>query len=91
MSAAGQQKLLGQLEGENEQEKVELVLHHTAEGSATLEVRSLRWGPGIGWYVQKTIALDPAQVHRLDHLLRRSSIVRRKQGTGGKVIPFPSR
>jgi hypothetical protein len=90
MSVIGQQRVLGQLEGENEQEKVELVLHHTAEGSASLEVRSLRWGPGIGWYVQKTINLDPAQVHRLDHLLRRSSIIRRKSGNSGKVIPFPS-
>jgi hypothetical protein len=91
MSLTGQQRILGQLEGENEKEKVELVLHHTAEGSASLEVRSLRWGSGIGWYVQKTINLDPAQVHRLDHLLRRSSIVRRKRGIGGKVIAFPSR
>jgi hypothetical protein len=91
MSVTGQQRVLGQLEGENEQEKVELVLHHTAEGYASLEVRSLRWGPGIGWYVQKTINLDPAQVHRLDHLLRRSSVVRQKGGNCGKVIPFPSR
>jgi hypothetical protein len=91
MSVAGQQRILGQLEGENEQEKVELVLHHTAEGPASLEVRSLRWGPGIGWYVQKTISLDSAQVHRLEHLLRRSSIVSRKRERSGKVIPFPAR
>lgn len=91
MSVTGQQRVLGQLEGGNEKEKVELVLHHAAEGSASLEVRSLRWGPGIGWYVQKTIVLDPAQVHRLDRLLRRSFVVRRKEGNSGKITPFPSR
>jgi hypothetical protein len=91
MSVAGQHKILGRLEGENEQEKVELVLHHTVEGSASLEVRSLRWGPGIGWYVQKRISLDPAQVQRLDQLLHRSRIVSRKTEKSGKVIRFPSR
>jgi hypothetical protein len=91
MSVIGQQRVLGQLEGENEKEKVELILHQTREGSASLEVRSLRWGHGVGWYAQKTITLAPAQVQRLDHLLRRFSIISRKGGNGGNVIPFPIR
>jgi hypothetical protein len=89
MSVRGQQRVLGQLEGENEKEKVELALHQTGEEPAGLEVRSLRWGQGIGWYVQKTIVLDPAQVQQLNYLLRRSSITGRKTVNGGKVIPFP--
>jgi hypothetical protein len=91
MSVRGQQSVLGQLEGENQKEKVELILRQTAEGQAGLEVRSLRWGQGVGWYVQKTIILDPTQVQRLDRLLRRASIVSRKGGKSGKVIPFPPR
>jgi hypothetical protein len=87
----GQQRVLGQLEGETEKEKVELILRHTAEGSAVLEVRSLRWGQGIGWYAQKTIVLAPSQVSRLALLLRRFSAGSRIKTGKGKVIPFPSR
>jgi hypothetical protein len=48
MSAIGQPRVLAQLQGENEKEKVELLVRQKGEGSAALEVRSLRWGQGIG-------------------------------------------
>jgi hypothetical protein len=89
MSALGQEKILGQLEGEDEREKVDLILHPAGESPGTLEVRSLRWGPGVGWYVQKTISLDPGQVSRLAETLRTLPRRRESGRHGDKIIPFP--
>lgn len=91
MSAIGQQKLLGQLEGENEKDKVDLILHRTGERSGSVEVRSLRWGPGVGWYVQKTITLPPSQMSRLALLLRRFSRASDSRSSKPKIIPFPKK
>lgn len=89
MSAIEEQRVLAQLEGENLEEKIELIVRQTGQGSSTLEIRSLHWGDGVGWYVQKTINLAPTQVSRLAHLLHRSSIIAPKKPRGGKIIPFP--
>jgi len=91
MSAIRQQRVLGQLEGENEEEKVELILHRTSEGSASLEVRSLHLGQGVGWYVQKTITLAPSQVSRLALLLRRFSRDSTTMNNPAKILPFPEK
>ncbi|MBI4522940.1 MAG: hypothetical protein HY695_03900 [Deltaproteobacteria bacterium] len=81
----GQQKL----ERENPEDRIEVIVCTTNEGSAILELRSLRWGPGIGWYVHKTIRLDPAQARTLAQALYRHS--RTKPSGPAKVIPFPGR
>jgi hypothetical protein len=61
MAVSKEQGFLGELDSENHEEKIELVLNRGDEGS-NLQVRSLRWGEGIGWFVQKTITLDSMQV-----------------------------
>jgi len=86
-----QAKVLAQLDGENAKEKIELVLRHTEEGSTALEVRSLRWGQGIGWYTQKTIVLDPSQKRRLASLLRRAALRGQSRTGGGKILTFPTK
>jgi len=91
MSAIKQPKVLAQLDGENAKEKIELVLRHTEEDSTALEVLSLRWGQGIGWYTQKTIALDPSQVRRLASLLRRAALRGQSRTGGGKILTFPTK
>jgi hypothetical protein len=88
MSGSKQQKVLARLEGENVEEKIEIIAQE--ESSPLLEIRSLRWGRGIGWYVQKTITLDPVQVKVLTHVLRRSAVVSAKKTGKGNVIPFPA-
>ena len=91
MSAIKQPKVLAQLDGENTKEKIDLVLRHTEEGSMALEVRSLRWGQGVGWYTQKTIVLDPGQVKRLASLLRRAALTGQTRTGGGKILTFPTK
>jgi hypothetical protein len=89
MSVSKQQKVLARLEGENVEEKIEIIA--LEEASPRLEIRSLRWGRGIGWYVQKTIMLDPTQVKMLTHVLRRSAVMSATKNSKGNVIPFPAR
>jgi len=91
MSAIEQPKVLAQLDGENAMEKIELVLRETEEGSTALEVRSQRWGQGVGWYTQKTIVLDPIQVRRLGSLLRRAALTGQTPRRGRKILSFPVR
>ena len=91
MLAIKQPKVLAQLDGENAKEKLELVLRRTEENSTALEVRSLRWGQGIGWYIQKTIVLDPGQVRRLASLLRRTALAGQTRTGGRKILTFPTK
>jgi hypothetical protein len=86
MSAIGKQETLAQLEGTDAKERIEVVVRQTG-GLRTLQIRSLRWGKGVGWYVQKTIEVSHAQAGELAQLLRRHSLP--KTGSRGKVIPFP--
>jgi len=91
MSAIKQPKFLAQLDGESTKEKIELVLRHTGERGPALEVRSLRWGQGVGWYTQKTIVLDPGQVMRLASLLRRAALTGQTRTGGRKILTFPTK
>lgn len=86
MAVSKEQVFLGELDSENHEEKIELVLHRGDQGS-NLQVRSLRWGEGIGWFVQKTITLDSTQVKDLGRLLRQTpSGSHREIKTSAKVI-----
>ncbi|TAN40302.1 MAG: hypothetical protein EPN22_17435, partial [Nitrospirae bacterium] len=40
-------------------------------GKSRLVLRLLGWGEGIGWYVQKSIQLDPVQIRALRGILGR--------------------
>jgi hypothetical protein len=88
MSAAGKHRVLGQLEGEKLEERIEVVARQTAAHLPTLEVRALRWGSGVGWYTQKTLTLTPGQASRLAHLLRRFSSAAQLRRGHSKVVPL---
>ncbi|MEX0803693.1 MAG: hypothetical protein WD688_10310 [Candidatus Binatia bacterium] len=86
MAASKEQVVLGQLEGENTEEKIELILHRS-EAESNLQVRALRWAEGIGWFVQKTITLDSTQVKNLARLLRQAPVGNRRENKGkGDVV-----
>lgn len=58
------------------------------DGSSVVLVQDMSYGPGVGWYPQKTIRLDDAQVSAL---LRKLCCARRRPGaavgstTGGST------
>jgi hypothetical protein len=69
--------------------RVEVVVTHAENGKRQVLVQDLTYGAGVGWFVQKTIELDPDQV---DALLRalctaRSPCFEGKRGFEGKHSP----
>jgi hypothetical protein len=60
---------LGELPGASDRDKVELWTRDLGDGAAALELVECSWGSGVGWYVQKRIRLDAAQVDALMALL----------------------
>ena len=45
--------------------RIEVAVTHEPDGRRQVVMRDLSYGPGIGWYAQKTIRLDPEQVDAL--------------------------
>lgn len=72
---------------------LEVVLIQTRPEHSRIELRTLSWGEGIGWYRQHTLTLDAATVQTLGRML--SQVQQRLDHDlttrhGSKVIPFPS-
>lgn len=75
---------------------LEVALTHHRASCTGVELRTMIWGNGLGWYCQSTLILDQATARRLLSAL--SSVRRRLDPTGDvkresreetKVIPFP--
>ena len=62
--------ILGGQFNEDETTRLEVALV-ASRGKTRLELRLLGWGEGIGWYVQKSIQLDPLQIRALRGILGR--------------------
>lgn len=56
---------LGELAGASTRHKVEVWRRAEEDGSTGLELVECSWGSGVGWYVQKRVRLDAAQVDAL--------------------------
>jgi hypothetical protein len=71
---------------------LEIVMMHEANGATNVELRSLVWGSGLGWYRQQTLQLDGTTARNLIQAL---GIVQRRvehQGLSAlarDVLPFP--
>jgi hypothetical protein len=87
---------LGVLDGDTQDEKFEVVLCPQKSGRATVELRRVCWGEGVGWYVQRTMPL-PGELTGLRALLRRAQRLGSsaghgtRKGAGAKVfrLPYP--
>jgi hypothetical protein len=75
---------------------LEVALMHHGASCTDVELRTMIWGNGLGWYCQSTLILDQAAARRLLSAL--SSVRRRLDPTGDakresreetKVILFP--
>ena len=64
------------------QRRLEVHVEYDANGRPCTVLEDLSWGEGVGWYVQKTLRLDPAQV---DALLGALCCVR--QGASADTAP----
>ena len=52
-------------EADTDQRRVEVRVESDDDGRRLVILEDFSYGPGIGWYVQKTIRLDPQQVDAL--------------------------
>lgn len=67
-SESGERKL-GELMCGSESSKIEVWARKTDDGGELLDLVEYSWGSGIGWYPQKRLMLDAAQVEHLRGLL----------------------
>ncbi|MGH8056841.1 MAG: hypothetical protein ACREOH_06330 [Candidatus Entotheonellia bacterium] len=85
--------LLGLVNGRGEHEKVEVVLSQAEDGTCEVKLILQSWGEGIGWYPQKTIALDLSQIGPLQRALGMAKgFVREGQpqeAYGGAILILP--
>jgi hypothetical protein len=68
-SRQGLNYTVGAIHGRTPQEQLEVVLQQDGEGRWGLMLIAQGWGEGIGWYPQKTIALDASQIEPLQRML----------------------
>ncbi len=74
--------------------RLEVALMHDGAGNTEVELRSLIWGDGLGWYRQQTLTLDAAAARQL--LCTLGSVRQRVKpkvadGHGNNIIRFPRR
>jgi hypothetical protein len=85
---------VGAVHGRTPQEQLEVVLQQDGEGRWGLTLIAQSWGEGIGWYPQKTIALDASQIEPLQRMLAiAQGVTRRGQSRRDRhreSSPFPA-
>jgi hypothetical protein len=90
------EQVVASIPQEHEDTLLEVVLVHYTASDIEVELRTMIWGDGLGWYRQSTLTLDQASARKLLGAL--SSVRRRldpagaaRNGSQGdtKVIPFP--
>lgn len=95
MGIVSSEVLVQSIKGERDDQIIEVVVVEE-DKNIRYEIRLLSFGEGIGWYVQKTLPLDPTQARALAETLSRKTNHFRKEPIReekirgeGKVINFP--
>jgi hypothetical protein len=71
---------------------LEIVMMHEADGTTNVELRSLVWGNGLGWYRQHTLQLNGTSARNLIQAL---GVVQRRVEHHSRdalvhsILPFP--
>jgi hypothetical protein len=86
---------VGVLDGEARDEKFEVVVRHPGSARASVELRLVRWGEGLGWYAQRTMTLPPdlaglrALLRRAQRLRSGDSAVKQRRAVG-RLLALPN-
>jgi hypothetical protein len=90
------EQVVASIPQERENMLLEVVLVHHTVGGIEVELRTMIWGDGLGWYRQSTLTLDQASARKLlgalssvRHRLDPSGAARNGNQDDTKVIPFP--
>jgi len=90
------EQIIATIPQEHNHTVLEVAMVHRTAGGLEVELRTMIWGDGLGWYRQSTLVLEQASARKL---LRALSSVRRRLEPAraarhanqdeAKVIPFP--
>ncbi|HTE19052.1 MAG TPA: hypothetical protein VK689_11815 [Armatimonadota bacterium] len=64
-----ERRKLGDLQNDTSESKIEVWATPSEGGGSVLELVEYKWGSGIGWYTQKRLTLEAAQVDALRAVL----------------------
>lgn len=81
---------LANLPAAADDERLVVYLVRGADGSSKLSLRQQNWAEGIGWYDQKTLDLEPAQLRMLRSLGAPVAQAPRSSDAPA-TLPFPAR
>ncbi len=82
--------LLATLPGSSPGDRLLVVLVHTKAGRSQIVLRQQSWAEGIGWYDQKSMALEPHQLRQLKAVLGCHSFSHQPDGPdAAAILPFP--
>ncbi|HEX9872037.1 MAG TPA: hypothetical protein VGC99_26255 [Candidatus Tectomicrobia bacterium] len=90
------EQVVASIPQERENTLLEVALVYHTVGGIEVELRTMIWGDGLGWYRQSTLTLNQASARKLLGAL--SSVRRRLDPAGAarndnqddkKIIPFP--
>jgi hypothetical protein len=69
-----------------------VALRQGADGGVCIELQQQHYGPGIGWFNQRSLVIDPHQWQQLQSLLGHTSgaaVLTAAADRPREVIPFP--
>jgi hypothetical protein len=82
--------IIASIPQERDDSVLEVALIHDGATGPRVELRSLSWGTGLGWYRRQTLTMDSATAR---NLIRSLTQAHHRMGGGAefgrKVIPFP--
>jgi hypothetical protein len=87
-----QEEILAMIPQKGGNTALEVVMTHASPDEASVELRYLVWGNGLGWYRQHTLKLDGTTAR---DLIRALGIVQRRaehqtvESLAHNVLPFP--
>jgi len=83
-------RYLGTAEDASGQTRLEITSRVDQNGATRVELTQFAWGAGIGWYAQKTLALDEQQVGEILQVLGRTRrhMPRARPTDNVIVLPF---
>lgn len=87
------EEIIAKIPQDRDDTLLEVALIHDDQTGPRIELRSLLWGTGLGWYRWKTLTMERSATRELIQSLSQAS--RRMGGASAtdfdrKVIPFPN-
>jgi len=82
--------VLATIAGSEPHQRLQVALVQGVDGRLVIDLRDQHYGEGIGWFDQRTLALDPRQFRQLQAVLGlKSSTLAASEDEPPATLPFP--